>query len=88
VCLATLEGHSNCVTSVAFSRDGRHIALGLCDETVKVWDTESGECLATLEGHSNWVISVAFLSPIASAYFPLAISRPDGFSHIYFGILR
>ncbi|KAI0570382.1 vegetative incompatibility protein HET-E-1 [Pyrenophora tritici-repentis] len=59
-CLQTLEGHSNYVTSVAFSHDSAWLASASHDSTVKVWDASSGACLQTLEGHSNYVTSVAF----------------------------
>ncbi|KAF6806138.1 hypothetical protein CPLU01_15929 [Colletotrichum plurivorum] len=59
-CQQTLEGHSNGVLSVAFSRDGRQLASGSYDNTVKLWDTATGQCQQTLEGHSNYVRSVAF----------------------------
>ncbi|TPX67298.1 hypothetical protein CcCBS67573_g07548, partial [Chytriomyces confervae] len=54
-----LSGHSGTVNSVAVTRDGKTIVSGSYDNTVKVWDTESGECTSTLEGHSFIVNSVA-----------------------------
>ena len=59
-CLQTLEGHSDKVSSVAFSRDSTRLASASADRTVKIWDTGSGECLQTLEGHGLVVTSVAF----------------------------
>jgi len=59
-CLQTLEGHSDGVTSVAFSRDSTRLASASDDGTVKIWDASSGKCLQTLEGHSDGVKSVAF----------------------------
>ena len=69
-CLQTLEGHSGRVRSVAFSHDSARLASASVDNTVKIWDANSGECLQTLEGHSNRVLSVAFshdLTWLASA---------------------
>ncbi|MEO1528801.1 MAG: protein kinase, partial [Planctomycetota bacterium] len=57
--IASLEGHSDWVRSVAVSHDGRRVVSGSDDDTVKVWDLESGRELASLEGHSDWVRSVA-----------------------------
>ena len=59
-CKITLNGHSRGVTSVAFSPDGRRIASGSWDKSVRVWDAESGDCVATLIGHFEWVVSVAY----------------------------
>jgi WD40 repeat protein len=49
-CLQTLEGHSDWVSSVAFSHDSARLASASDDNTVKIWDASSDECLQTLEG--------------------------------------
>jgi WD40 repeat protein len=56
----TLDDHSNTVTSIAFSPDGRTLASGSSDKTIILWDATSGEKLQILTGHSAYVLSVAF----------------------------
>jgi hypothetical protein len=46
-CRQTMVGHSDSVRSVSFSPDGKHVASGSSDNTVKVWSVESGECVFT-----------------------------------------
>jgi hypothetical protein len=48
------------VRSVAFSPDGRALASGSWDGTIRLWDAASGALLRTLEGHTWSVSSVAF----------------------------
>ena len=55
-----LEGHASDVLSVAFSPDGRVVASGSSDNTIRLWDVGTGKTLATLKGHANTVNSVAF----------------------------
>ncbi len=57
--LQTLEGHSGSVQSIAFSPDGKLLASGSDDKTIKLWDTATGD-VQTLEGHSGSIQSIAF----------------------------
>jgi serine/threonine protein kinase len=58
--VATLRGHGNSVESVTFSPDGKFLASGSNDKTVKVWAVGSWREVATLRGHVLWVYSVSF----------------------------
>ena len=49
-----------CVTSVAFSPDGKHLASGSDDKTVILWDVQRGKQKTKLMGHESSVASVAF----------------------------
>ncbi|WP_254568546.1 serine/threonine-protein kinase [Oscillatoria sp. HE19RPO] len=49
----TLTGHSQDVRSVAVSPDGRAIASGSFDGTIKIWNLETGALIRTLTGHSD-----------------------------------
>ncbi len=54
------EGHTDVVTSVSWSPDGRHALSGSEDKTLRLWEVSSGECLRTFEGHTSRVTSVAW----------------------------
>ena len=56
----TLKGHENAVYSVVFSPDGKTLATGSWDKTVKLWDVDTGEELCILKAHSSAVQSLAF----------------------------
>ncbi|MFN7338945.1 MAG: protein kinase, partial [bacterium] len=56
----SLTGHSSWVDSVIYSPDGRYLASGSWDKTIKVWDVVTGTELRTLTGHSDRVRSVVY----------------------------
>src|SRR5207244_4264824 len=58
--VASCQGHEGNVTCVAFSADGKRVASGSADKSVKIWNAATGKELQTLTGHSVALTSVAF----------------------------
>src|SRR5205814_2989815 len=48
------------VNAVAFSHDGQRLASASLDNTVRLWDAETGAHQSTLVGHTDSVNAVAF----------------------------
>ncbi|EDR04490.1 uncharacterized protein LACBIDRAFT_391733 [Laccaria bicolor S238N-H82] len=56
-----LSGHTNSTTSVTFSPDGRRVVSGSDDETIRIWDAETGKLVGEpFQGHTYYITSVAF----------------------------
>ncbi|CAJ2673397.1 unnamed protein product [Trifolium pratense] len=59
-CSATISGHKEAVLTVAFSPDGKQLASGSGDTTVRFWDITTQTPLYTCKGHKDWVLSIAW----------------------------
>ena len=57
--LNRFQGHSNTLTSVSNSPDGKTIASASHDKTIKLWNLDGRE-LRTFRGHSSSVKSISF----------------------------
>jgi WD40 repeat protein len=60
-----LAGHTEAVLAVAFSPDGKLVASGSFDRSIRVHDAASGMSQKVLKGHAGPVVAVAF-SPDAT----------------------
>jgi WD40 repeat protein len=61
--VVTLEGHTEIVSTVAFSPDGQYVMTGSFDKTLRVWETRTGKEIKVFggaSGHQDLVLSVAF----------------------------
>ncbi len=72
--VSTLKEHTGFVFSLSCSPNGRILASGSADSTVKLWNIETGKCFKTINAQIGWVFSVAW-SPDGRI---LATSGRDG----------
>jgi len=59
-CTSSLPGHEEAILHVSFSSDGKHLASGSGDATVRIWDVMTETPKLTLRGHRGWVMAVAW----------------------------
>ncbi|TFK68146.1 WD40 repeat-like protein [Pluteus cervinus] len=56
-----LEGHNSWVMAVAASPDGKYVASGSSDKTVRIWDTTTGQQIGKpFQGHRREVSSLSY----------------------------
>ncbi len=58
--LSVLRGHKENVNAVSYSPDGARLASVSDDDTIRIWDAETGLELQVLRGHEEGVESVSF----------------------------
>ncbi|KAI9934808.1 hypothetical protein MW887_000425 [Aspergillus wentii] len=71
--LQTLEGHTRPVNSISFSTDGRRLASGSDDGTIKLWDTPTGALRQTIEDYVDEFGNMTGITEVKSVAF-----SPDG----------
>ena len=57
----TLTGHSNFVYSLKLLADN-NLESGSRDNSIQIWDVDTGKCTKTLNGHSSFVYSLQLIS--------------------------
>jgi WD40 repeat protein len=55
-----LQGHRDFINSISFSPNGKLLASGSNDKTIKIWDVANAKEIKTLTGHSDGVQWVNF----------------------------
>eukprot|EP00775_Hariotina_reticulata_P006560 gene6560-6788_t len=64
-CTSSMPGHSEAVLAVQFSPNGRYLASGSGDTTLRFWDLNTQLPQYECKGHRNWVLCVSW-SPDAA----------------------
>lgn len=57
---ATLKGHTEGLSDVAWSVDGLFLASASDDKSVRLWDVEAETSVLKLDGHSSYVMCANF----------------------------
>jgi WD40 repeat protein len=60
-CRHILTDHGAAVPSLAIAPNGRWLASASWDQSLKLWELESGKLLASLVGHAQGLLAIAFL---------------------------
>ncbi|RWS30555.1 notchless protein 1-like protein [Leptotrombidium deliense] len=59
-CTSTLSGHAEAIVSASFCADGKWLATGSGDTTVRFWDINTESPQYTCKGHRNWVLCISW----------------------------
>src|SRR5580704_2416575 len=58
--LALQTAHTGSVYTAVFSHDGKYVASGSQDNSIRLWNTHTGDLVRTLTGHNGAVKSLSF----------------------------
>ncbi|XP_052221338.1 notchless protein homolog 1-like isoform X2 [Dreissena polymorpha] len=59
-CTSSIPGHAEAVITAQFSPDGRFLASGSGDTTVRFWDVNTETPQYTCTAHKHWVLAIAW----------------------------
>ena len=77
-------GHKYSATCVAFSPDGRLLATGSWDRTIRIWNVDTGEVKHVIAAHRDGIDSLAF-SPDGRTIASGGRKGTIAFSHVETG---
>jgi len=69
-----LKGHTDYVSAIAFSPTGQTLLSGSWDQSIKVWNTQTGELIRTFSENEQRILSIAY-RPDGQAF---AVGSGDG----------
>jgi hypothetical protein len=72
----TLSGHTEAVRGIAWSPDGSRLASAGLDNTIRIWQANTGQTVTTLVGHSNVIRGIAW-SPLGHRISQHAADPPE-----------
>ncbi len=82
-----LKGHEDYIACLAYSPDGKIIASGSHDQTVRLWDVKTGKHIRTLTGHQDNITFLSF-SPDGSTLISVSSDMTINFWDITSGQLK
>lgn len=68
-CINTLTDHNQAVTTLALTPDGKFLASGSFDKTLKLWSLKDGKLIDSIIAHEQALLSLAFTNSHGGNYY-------------------
>ncbi len=68
-CFNTIFAHSESVTSLALTLDGKFLASGSADNSLKIWSLKDGKLIDSIIAHEQALLSLAFTNSEKENYY-------------------